>query len=406
MNKKIKNTAGIQAIDDFLVDIENGAFRVAELATKNTVDAMDIVELAVRLWVKKCSHKPDNLWLFLFYKTLYSSIADFERKKIPVNRWFISRHEAVCLQDIDPTEKSYRSAAAAERAEFNKTLIEVLGHLPLPQQQAFLLCEWQGFTVEQVARMLSEAPLIISNRLASALMGLQEALGPLNKDEDVSLTDSIIAALEESAADISYVQQYQLRHSRLQALKQKQAKPIIKWVVASGLMAVCLFVFWWLQLPQQSQEKAAFYSAESLMANELQAWQEDAGLLEDIEFVAWLHVQQKRENEPGLAVMPAEYHWLKLSASEREKARQKFAQWNDLALEHKALLRNQFIMFNRFEPYFQQALREAYANFANLPVEEQQLLRLHWQESSSDVKDSIRAEMENAYRTAGYHTTE
>jgi DNA-directed RNA polymerase specialized sigma24 family protein len=396
MNKTQKNTDGVQAIDEFLANIEAEAFRIAELATKNTVDAMDIVELAVKRWVKHDSHKPDNQWLFLFYKTLFTAIADFERKEIPSNRWFNPRNEIVCLQDIDPTDKSIRSAAAAEKAEFNKALIGVLGHLPLPQQQAFFLCQWQGFSAEQVARMLSEAPLIIVNRLNSALMGLQEALSGFNEEGDAGLNEKIMAALKESAADISYAQQYQLRHIRLQALKQKQPKPIVKWVLPTALMALCLFVFWWLQLPQQTPAKTAFYSSESLTANEPQAWQESVDLLDNFEFYAWLSLQDGGAVEVEAAPVNPAYSWSNLSAKEKEIARERFAQWEELTLERKALLRNEFAMFNWFNPAFQRTLRKVEADYAKLPSEQQEFLRSEWENASTSEKKAVRALMKKA----------
>ena len=255
MNKTDKSSPLSDVLDTFLASIETKAFRMAELATRNTVDAMDVLEFATRQWVKKAALSSEEEWKGQFFAVLCKTINDFERSDISLKRRFNLRNETVCLQDVEPSDRdlSETEAFQAEQAKLSQEVIGAISHLALPQQQVLLMNVWLGFDDHQIARLLDEPPLIISNRFKSAIKGLHEAFFEDDMASAKTMTDEQVELfvhhlLDESAQDVSYAQQYQLRQIRLYALRQLHPQPIFKWIVVIGLMGFCLFVFWWLSM--------------------------------------------------------------------------------------------------------------------------------------------------------------
>ncbi len=74
---------------------------------------------------------------------------------------------------------------------------------------------------------------------------------------------------------------------------------VVKWALALSIMAISLFAFWSLQTPERAATKVKFYSVENLISFEAQAWQEDAVMLEDIDFYTWLASDDQLSEEGG-----------------------------------------------------------------------------------------------------------
>lgn len=253
MNKPVKHSPGIEAVDSFLIAVEGKAFRMAELATKNTVDAMDVLELAVRHWVRKSATIAQEEWRSQFFIMLCKVIADFERREISRRRRYNPRHESICLEDVVSSDKGV-SMMEAGQARLDKEMVTAISHLALPQLQVLLMNAWLGFGHEQIARLSGEPAPIIESRFRSAVMGLHEAFVEDNVEgasemADEALLSALRRVLNDSARNVSYAHQYQLRQIRLRALKLLQPRPILSWILVTGLMGLCLFVFWWLNLP-------------------------------------------------------------------------------------------------------------------------------------------------------------
>ena len=65
---------GNQSMERFLASVERRAFRMAQIATNSTEDALDIVQEAMFSLVKGYGAKPEEEWKPLFYRILVNTI--------------------------------------------------------------------------------------------------------------------------------------------------------------------------------------------------------------------------------------------------------------------------------------------------------------------------------------------
>lgn len=74
-------------MDKFLRSVQARAFRIAQIATGNTEDALDLVQDAMFKLVEKYASKPESEWTPLFYRILNSRINDWYRRSKVRNRY-------------------------------------------------------------------------------------------------------------------------------------------------------------------------------------------------------------------------------------------------------------------------------------------------------------------------------
>ena len=84
----------------FLANIEGRAFSMAQYATGNRDDALDIVQDAMMKLVQKYSAHPAEQWKPLFYSILQTRILDWHRRQSVRNRVRAWLH----WEDDDETE--------------------------------------------------------------------------------------------------------------------------------------------------------------------------------------------------------------------------------------------------------------------------------------------------------------
>ena len=138
----------------FLMDVENRAFRMAELAVGNRDDAMDIVQDSMLTLARKYATRPTDEWRPLFFRILQNRITDCYRRRASSNKLFSffsnfrnEDGEAVDVEALQP-------ARAADEPERRNVLDDAgdeveraLAALPARQRQAFLLRSWEGLSV-------------------------------------------------------------------------------------------------------------------------------------------------------------------------------------------------------------------------------------------------------------------
>lgn len=146
-----------QALDRFLADTERRAFRMAQFATGNAEDALDLVQEAMLKLAQQYGSRDEQEWAPLFHRILQSRIRDWYRRSKVRNRWrvWLSGEE----DEEDPLERlaDTDSAGPAEQLAGERSLgalEQALQQLPLRQQQAFLLRTWEGFDVAETARAM------------------------------------------------------------------------------------------------------------------------------------------------------------------------------------------------------------------------------------------------------------
>lgn len=169
-------------MEAFLADIERRAFRIAQLATGNRDDALDIVQDAMIKLVQKYSNHPTSSWKPLFYSILESRIMDWHRRQTVRNRfrsWLNSPSDEEDAEDQleqQPADISSFPDIQLQDAEFMEHLNEALSALPLRQQQVFLLRIWEGLDISDTAKAMQCSESSVKTHYSRALEKLKIAL--------------------------------------------------------------------------------------------------------------------------------------------------------------------------------------------------------------------------------------
>lgn len=181
----------LQEMDQFLAGVESRAYRMALIATNSREDALDIVQDAMLRLVRRYSDRSTDDWPPLFYRILQSVIRDWYRRSKVRNRWrtFLGSKRA---GDETASEDPIEAGVAANDPEPGDRLastraIEQLDRhihqLPLRQQQAFLLRQWEGLSVSQTAAAMGCSDGSVKTHLSRALKTLREQLQDHWQDE-------------------------------------------------------------------------------------------------------------------------------------------------------------------------------------------------------------------------------
>jgi len=150
-------------MNGFLAGVERRALRMAEFATGNRDDALELVQDAMFGMVRRyASHHSDD-WPPLFYRILQNGIRDWHRREAVRRKWrhwFPERNDreqhgmdagVEGIADPNGVDPSIHLA----RSQSGKAFLAALAVLPLRQQQAFMLRAWEGLDVAQTARAMS-----------------------------------------------------------------------------------------------------------------------------------------------------------------------------------------------------------------------------------------------------------
>jgi RNA polymerase sigma-70 factor (ECF subfamily) len=177
-----KNAENHLMMNNFLSGVERRAFRIAEIATGNPDDALDLVQEAMLALVKNYSDKTPEDWGPLFHRILQSRIRDWYRRSTVRNR-FLDWLGLADKQDgsADPIQTAIDRQGKtpeqmARNSDVGKALDTALKQLPLRQQQAFLLRNWEGLDVKQTALAMSCSPGSVKTHYSRAVHRLREVL--------------------------------------------------------------------------------------------------------------------------------------------------------------------------------------------------------------------------------------
>ncbi|MBA2485809.1 MAG: RNA polymerase sigma factor [Nitrospira sp.] len=172
-----------QALDRFLAGIERRAFRMAQIATGNEDEALDLVQDAMLKLVQNYGNRTEGEWGPLFHRILQSRIRDWYRRTRVRNRlreFFQGPQDEE--EREDPLEQvPDRTAVAPDEALKRKragaALDVALRALPLRQQQVFLLRVWEELNVAQTAHAMGCSEGSVKTHLFRALQVLRKRLG-------------------------------------------------------------------------------------------------------------------------------------------------------------------------------------------------------------------------------------
>lgn len=171
------------ALNAFLTAVERRAFRMAEFATHNPDDALDIVQDSMFKLVERYRDRPEAEWGPLFQTILQSRITDWYRRQSLRRRLFgwLKPSDDEDEGDILETIADDDALDPAEQLALSRdseALLAGIARLPLRQQQAFLLRAWEQLSVEDTARAMGCSEGSVKTHYFRALKALR-AMGGL-----------------------------------------------------------------------------------------------------------------------------------------------------------------------------------------------------------------------------------
>jgi RNA polymerase sigma-70 factor (ECF subfamily) len=181
MNDTAARIDDSRAIERFLRTVERRAVRMAELATRQREDAVELVQDAMFGFVRSYGSRAVDEWPPLFWRVLDSRIHDWHRRQRVRGRWlgWLDRRDVDDADDPlaavpDPGEPGPLGRLADTEAA--AALETALRALPLRQRQAFLLRLWEGLDVAATATAMRCSEGSVKTHLSRALANLRSRL--------------------------------------------------------------------------------------------------------------------------------------------------------------------------------------------------------------------------------------
>jgi len=170
-------------MERFLAGIERRALVMAELATHDREEALDLVQDAMLAFASRYGNRPREEWPPLFHRILQNRIRDWHRRRQSRGRWWgrfgrpgrDDDEEADPIQQAPDPRARLPEEALMDEATMER-LLEAVERLPLRQQQAFLLRVWEGLDVADTARAMGCSAGSVKTHLSRALGNLREQL--------------------------------------------------------------------------------------------------------------------------------------------------------------------------------------------------------------------------------------
>jgi len=172
-------------IEEFLASVERRAFRMAQISTGNSEDALDLVQDTMLIWVRKYSEKPEDEWRPLFFRILQNKVRDWHRRNNVQKRWRLwlqpwgKPHAEEIVERLiehlpDPAVKDMEDQMIIGHQ--TEALESSLTALPLRQQQAFLLRAWEEMSVKETATVMGCSEGSVKTHYSRAIHALRNLL--------------------------------------------------------------------------------------------------------------------------------------------------------------------------------------------------------------------------------------
>ncbi|MEL6366965.1 MAG: RNA polymerase sigma factor [Pseudomonadota bacterium] len=172
------------ALNEFLRDVEQSAYRMALLAVSHREDALDLVQDSMMTLARKYAERPTEEWRPLFFRILQNRIRDCYRRRKSRGKVFSLFGGRTHEDDPTPSLEEIAEAPRADNPEVRSELdtsrhaIETaLQSLPIRQREAFLLRSWQGLSVAETAVVMECSEGSVKTHLSRAIKRLRELLG-------------------------------------------------------------------------------------------------------------------------------------------------------------------------------------------------------------------------------------
>lgn len=176
------DAANVVELNEFLAGVEKRAFRMAQIAVKDTEEALDIVQDTMLTLVRKYADKPAEEWRPLFYRILKNRIIDSHRRNTvrrKVIAWFAPNSDEG--EPIDPIENA--PGPESDTPDMRMALDGVgdalsvaMGRLPNRQREAFMLRVWEGLNVAETSVAMRCSEGSVKTHYSRAVHSLRELL--------------------------------------------------------------------------------------------------------------------------------------------------------------------------------------------------------------------------------------
>lgn len=170
------------SLDSFLAGVERRALRIAQLATRDRDEALDLVQDAMLRLARRYGQRPPAEWPPLFHRILTNRIRDWQRSRKLRSRLFFWQERARPDDgDPDPVAEAPDPAASEGGSELQREQLlarlgEALERLPARQREAFQLRVWEGLSVEDTARAMGCSTGSVKTHLFRAMQVLRVEL--------------------------------------------------------------------------------------------------------------------------------------------------------------------------------------------------------------------------------------
>jgi len=170
-------------LERFLASVEQRAFRIARITLRDDDDALDAVQDSMLKLARRYGNHPSDEWRPLFYRILQNRVRDFQRRRQVRNRIFAwlpglgqGEEPGPEIQDITPAPGSgtVDQLMASQAVAILETAVR---ELPLRQQQAFMLRNFEGMDVAQTANAMGCSEGSVKTHYSRAVHTLRARLG-------------------------------------------------------------------------------------------------------------------------------------------------------------------------------------------------------------------------------------
>lgn len=177
-------------LEQFLADVERRAYRMAEIATGNPEDALDILQDAMYKLVQKYAARPAREWGPLFQTILQSRITDYYRRNSVRNRyfsWLSGTNDDEDREDPIQTAPDVNALSVEDGIDLDSSMDVLDGairQLPQRQRQAFMLRALEGLDVAETAGVMKCSQGSVKTHYFRALANLKKKLVDYKDDRE------------------------------------------------------------------------------------------------------------------------------------------------------------------------------------------------------------------------------
>jgi RNA polymerase sigma-70 factor (ECF subfamily) len=170
-------------LNQFLLEVERRALRIAEISVRDRDEALDLVQDAMIKLARNYGERPEGEWTPLFYRILQNGVRDWHRRQKVRNRvmvWFGRTGTAEDDYDVTANAPDPAGRTPDDELQTHEAMqrLEVSIHaLPERQREAFMLRTFEGLDVAGTAVAMGCSEGSVKTHYSRAVHTLRDKLG-------------------------------------------------------------------------------------------------------------------------------------------------------------------------------------------------------------------------------------